>query len=716
MWIPLLLQQLNIQEMQQMGLEISAEDIYSVNEGSLKDAVVLFGGFCTGSVIGEDGLVLTNHHCGYRSIAKFSSVERDLLTDGFWAQSKQDEIADEDLFVTFIREIREVTSNITVGLEHGEDYAKREARIQGRIDSLVNTVRRETGLDAQVKPFFAGNEYYLFLTETFQDVRLVGAPPSGIGKFGGDTDNWLWPRQTGDFSIFRIYTAPDGSPAEYSPTNVPMKAKKVMEISLDGVEEGDFTMVYGFPARTEQFLTSHAVRQLEHTTNPIRIALRTERLNLLQTYMDRDDAVRIQYASEYAGIANGWKKWIGQNRGLRRLNTIEMKRKQEGQIMNWVRRDRQREELYGDMLFKFTRLYDTLGVYEEGYQYVVEGPYQSKLIRTALKALPLLDALELAQDNDQPVDWPGLNRGVAEAATAYLTGQNLVVSKAHTALLLERYFTQCPQQFVPLEFREMVDEEFEGNYAAYVDYLMAESILTDQEALQKLADRGDSKLAKALENDALVQLSAAIIGRFRADIQPALVVAEAALAELNLRWVHVVRQYREQVNHETVYPDANFTLRLGYGKVAPYYPYDGAFYLPHTTLDGVAQKYDSTVAEFDAPKRLLELHEQNAFGRYGFQDERTGELKQPVCFIATNHTSGGNSGSPVLNGKGQLVGVNFDRNWEGTMSDVHYDPDLVRNITCDIRYVLFVVERFANASHLLEEMHLTGGFQRQIVR
>ncbi|SIT79792.1 S46 family peptidase [Pontibacter indicus] len=694
MWLPMLLKQLNEAEMQKKGMKLSAEDIYSINQSSLKDAIVSFGGFCTGEMISSEGLLLTNHHCGYGQIQSHSSVEKDYLTEGFWAMNREQELPNPGLFATFIVRMEDVTQQILAGIPANAAEADRERMVQQNIAKVRQQAIAGTHYDAIIRPFFYGNEYYMYVTETFRDIRLVGAPPSSIGKFGGDTDNWMWPRHTGDFAIFRIYADENNNPAEYSPNNKPYKPKHHLPISLSGVQENDFTMVFGFPGRTNEYLTSHAIQEIYEVSNPHKIKIRDTKLAVLDEDMKASDAVRIQYAAKHASVANAWKKWIGESRGLRKANTIERKQELEKQFTAWANGDAKRKQTYGNLINEFAQNYKQLEGVTIARDYIMEAAWGVELVRYAndfIKLNELIEAKAPQQEINAQLD--RLERGAA----GYFKNYNAPTDKKVFAALLSMYYENLDHKLHPSAFA-MVRQKYKGDFSKYADEVYSKSLFTSEAGVRKaIADIRAGK-ANPLKNDPGFQLASSINDYYRTNVLPTYTKVND---NLNLLYRTYVAGLREMQPDRKFYPDANSTLRVAYGKVEPYQPVDGVKYIHYTTLEGVMEKAASGVAEdYAIPARLQELYEKKDYGPYGVN----GQL--PVAFIASNHTTGGNSGSPVINANGQLIGTNFDRNWEGTMSDLTYNPDQVRNISVDARYMLFIVDKFAGAGHLVKEMTL----------
>ncbi len=687
MWIPLLLGTLNEGDMQSMGLKLTAEDIYSANRSSLKDAIVKFGGGCTGEIVSADGLLFTNHHCGYRQIQTHSSLEHDYLTDGFWAMNRSEELSNPGLTVTFIVRIEDVTQAILNGLAEGLDEAERERLIEQKIQEVGQAATEGTHYNFEIKPFYYGNEYYLFVLETFRDVRLVGAPPSSIGKYGFDTDNWVWPRHTGDFSVFRVYTGPDGKPADYAPGNIPLKPKHFFPISLKGVEEQDFTMVYGFPARTEQYLPSFGVEMVMNVVDPIRIKARDERLRVIDREMAASPKVKIQYASKQSGISNGWKKWKGEIRGLERSDAIAKKQAYEEELMRRIQTNPEWVAKYGQLLAEYERLYREVRPLTAAVEYFGETGYSLEFITVGQR---LLDAVRKWPSD--PAGQQAIKDKLLNFSQSFFKDYYLPIDKELTGTLLRMYYEDVPASYRPAMLAT-IHNQYQGDFAAYADWLFGQSALMHQEKLENLIRNFNPATIQA---DPAYQLMMSMFEAYLA------IYPDYERLELGIEALHrnYMQAQREIFTDKTFYPDANFTLRVSYGKAEGMSPQDGAHYKFYTTLDGVVEKYIPGDREFDLPEKLLQLHAAKDYGRYG----KNGELR--VAFLASNHTSGGNSGSPVIDGEGRLVGINFDRGWEGTMSDINYDIAQCRNISVDVRYVLFVIDKFAGASYLLEEMTL----------
>lgn len=684
MWIPMLLQY-NEKEMQEMGMKITAEDIYSINHSSLKDAIVLFGGGCTGEIVSDQGLLLTNHHCGFDYIQKHSSVEHDYLTRGFWAMNRGEELPCPGLSVIFLREMRDVTEKILHGTNVDMPEDERKAKIEENIKKLVADTEKQTPYKVSIKPFFLGNEYYMLLNEEYTDVRLVGCPPSNIGKFGGDTDNWVWPRHTGDFSVFRVYADKDGHPAVYHKDNVPYKPAKHLEISLKGAEEGDFAFVFGYPARTNEYLPAVAVDQEANLIDPITVDLRGKVLDIYNKYQEQDPKVRIQYASKHASIGNGWKKWMGVTEGINHFHGVEKKRAFEKDFQEWVLGARNRY-MYLDLLKNFEQSYKELEPYQLAYTYLAEAGLRIELISFAGRFMRLFRTSKATPQKD--ID--NMVSSLKKTAEAFYKDYYEPIDREVAVMALNEYLRAQPADFRPSFLNDIKDVD------EYVSKLFDKSMFTDKEKVYDLLDNFKYSKVKKLRNDPAMQAYMSLIGFYQDEVS-------GKMSELNadidrMRRLYMKGQMDMQPD-KRLFPDANFTLRVTYGKVEGFKPQDGKTYRHFTTLEGIMQKENPDIYDYVVEPRLKQLYNNKDYGRYADKD---GTMH--VAFTASVHTTGGNSGSPILNADGRLLGLNFDRCWEGTMSDLIYDPDICRNISVDIRYVLFIIDKFAGASHLIDEM------------
>ncbi len=684
MWLPVLLEKYNIEDMQKEGFRLSADDIYSINNSSMKDAVVIFGGGCTGELISDEGLLITNHHCGYGFIQKHSTLEHDYLTEGFWAMSKDEELANQGLEVRFLVKMQDVTAEALEGIEENMTETERNSTIDVNISKIRENYKKENkGHEVSIKDFFHGNQYFMSVYKAYKDVRLVGAPPSSIGKFGGDTDNWMWPRHTGDFSLFRIYTAPDGSPAEYSEENIPMKAKKHFPISLKGYKKGDFTMVFGFPGSTDEYAPSYELELTTQTVNPVRIEMRDRMLDKMKSAMESDKLIRIQYASKVAGIANGWKKWIGINRGLKRYQAIDKKHKEEKAFKAWAEGSE-----YENILDDYQNIYTKLTPYEKKATCIFESLNGIEHIKLASACRSLINLVNQEGSDERIEDEV---ESLKNRATGFFEDYNKSVSKAVTKEILDYYYHNIETEYWP-EVMHTIEKK---GLDKTMDKIFIKSLFTDEENMIDYLSGFKGKVKK-LEQDPFYELYQDFIGIYLDKISPKTGRYNMLLDSLDRHYMAAQMAWKE---NKTFYPDANFTMRVTYGSVDNYTPKDAVLYKHYTSIEGIMEKDDPDVYDYNVPEKLKTLYKNKNYGQYADDD---GDM--PVCFIASNHTSGGNSGSPVINADGHMIGINFDRNWEGTMSDLMYDPDMCRNISLDMRYALFIIDKFAGASYLVDEM------------
>ena len=680
MWLPSLISQ-RITDMQEKGFKLNAEDIYSINQASLKDAVVLFGRGCTGELISSEGLLLTNHHCGYSQIQQHSSVEHDYLKDGFWAMSREEELPNKGLTVSFLERMEDVTEIILKGYTQDMSEEQRVELVRNNSKALIDEATADgNGLRATVEALYYGNQYFIFIYREYADVRLVGAPPSSIGKFGGDTDNWMWPRHTGDFSMFRIYADKDNNPAPYSKDNVPYKPKKYFHISTKGVQEGDFTFIYGFPGSTKEYIHSEGVRYIEEIGDPHKINLRTLRLNIMNGHQAQSQKVRIQYSSKNASVSNAWKKWQGEVKGIRKMKTVQTKQEFEKAFDKWA----QGGEFDG-LIGRIAGLYAEL----EPYQFATD--YYSETVRTIEVANFAMSMARLFKED-------GFDKTrAADIAASFYKDWYLPIDKESFVAVMNEYEKNVPADFKPAYYKEKLVSY--GSIEAWAEDIFTNSIFIDPAKVEALT----AEDRDAVMTDPATEFSNEFMKWYAADIQP---VTTKLNQDLQLAYRDYMRGQmvycRTQRVPKSFYPDANLTLRVAYGHIKGYSPSDGVYYTPSSTIKGIMEKDNPDIFDYNIPQRLRDIYATKDYGRWA---DATGEV--PVCFIATNHTTGGNSGSPVINADGDLIGLNFDRVWEGTMSDIVFDPEICRNIALDVRYVLFTIDKIGGASYLFDEMTFT---------
>ena len=684
MWMLPLIQKLNSKEMSKIGFKLSAKDIYDINKSSLKDAVLHFGGGCTAEIISKDGLILTNHHCGYGAIQKLSTVDHDYLENGFWAKNREEELPAKGLTVTFLDRFEDVTKVVTEAMAAVTDPKAKEDALKTISDQLsTKAVGENKYLKGRVVSYFGGNQYYLILTKTYNDIRFVGAPPSSIGKFGADTDNWMWPRHTGDFSMFRIYAGKDNNPAEFSVDNVPYQPKKFLTISLKGIKQNDPAMILGYPGRTNRFMTSYEVKETSEITNAVSILVRGIRQNILMTDMVADPKVRLMYANKYAGSSNGWKKWIGMNETFEKLKVYERRAAEEKAFSEWVKADPARVEKYGNALANVKSAIEGRAKLQFTLRYYMEALGSIELTSAAVRFSPKPDDANQEGRGGRPN-----SANPSDFYKDYNFATDKKVAKAMIALFKEK----VPAADLP-DFYKTIDSDYQGNIDAYIEAMFSQSVFASEEKLNA-ALAGDKK---AMETD-----PAFVAGK---NISDAMAKYSKDIEQYRTLYAQGQKQYiagtLEMNEGKAMYPDANSTMRMTYGRVLNYSPKDGVIYDFITTLDGVMQKEDPKNWEFVVPAKLKELYNAKDFGPYALKDGR-----MPVAFLTNNDITGGNSGSPVLNRKGELIGTAFDGNWESMSGDIIFEPSLQRCINVDIRYTLFIMDEFGGAGYLLNEMKI----------
>lgn len=706
MWLPMFIERLNYTDMQKLGLQLTAEEIYSVNQSSMKDAIVGLSNspapnsyFCTGEIVSAEGLLFTNHHCGFGAIQTHSSVEHDYLADGFWAMSREEELPNEDLTASILIRMADVTDSIIPMISDTLAGSDRSSAIRKITSGLKKNASEDGKYNVVIKSFFDGNEYYMFVYEVYKDVRLVGAPPSSIGKYGGDTDNWMWPRHTGDFSIFRIYTAPDGSPAEYAEENVPLKPKHYLPVSLDGVQEDDFAMIWGFPGGTERYTTSAGVQfKLDYYYPPL-IEVFGEKLSIWKEHMDASQDVKIKYASQYAGVANGWKYFIGQDKGVRNLDVVGNKKGFEKELTSWIDADSERKEKYGDVLSDMESVYAERSTSFGPVVYAsLTGIGGSGIIGYAQEfsgIQSLLTQQKEEKDKDKKAKkGEQINKtaeGMISALDEHFKDYDMATDQDVFAVMTEMYYYNMPDSLKPEILVKMVGKN-KGDFNVYANYVFSNSFMSDPQSAKAFLENPDLKV---IDKDPAFQLMQGFMEKIMA--------ASASYRKNSGKLTTAERLYaqavREMNPEKKYYPDANSTLRFSYGQVLDYYPADAIQYDFKTHLSGVMEKEDPENDEFIVSEKLKDLYEKKDYGPYANEDG-----SMVVCFLTNNDITGGNSGSPVVNAKGELIGIAFDGNWEAMSSDIAFAPGLQRTIVVDSRYVLFVIDKYAGAGHLVDEL------------
>ncbi len=691
MWLPLLIQRLNYVDMQKEGLHLTAEEIYSINHSSLKDAIIIFGGGCTGEIVSPNGLIFTNHHCGYSSIQSHSTVDHDYLSNGFWATRYEEELPNPGLTARFLVSIQDVTGAVLAGVKDKMADSLRVKKIKENTKNIEFSNTRGTQYEARTVPFFNGNEYYLFLYEVYKDVRLVGAPPSAIGKFGADTDNWMWPRHNGDFSVFRVYVNRDNKPAEYSSDNVPLKSKKFLPISIKEKKIGDFAMIMGYPGSTDRYATSNTIKWALEKRNPMVVNIRSKKLEILREDMAADPEVRIKYASKFAGTANYWKFYIGESKGLKNLDVFNRKREIEEKFVKWFNQDKERNLKYRDALYNISGAYESINKYEAAVRYNSEAIVRGcEIIAFSRNFNKLAEELAKPEPNKQVVR-TYINK-ITETSEQYFKNYNSSTDLKMLAAMLQLYYDNVPRQMQPA-YLEKIDKKYKGDFMAYASSVFAKSIFGSKSKVDLFLV--DPKLKTLLKDPAwpLQQSFADNADRIDELVKPANDILDKGRRLF-------IEGLREMQSDRNFYPDANGTMRVTYGKVLDYSPADAVDFNYVTTLDGVMAKEDPSNPEFVVPEKLKQLYEAKDYGRYGENG------RMIVGFLTNNDITGGNSGSPVLNGDGELTGLAFDGNWEAMSGKYAFEPALQRTICVDIRYVLFIIEKFAGASNLIKELDI----------
>ena len=701
MWLPMFVERLNYVDMQKMGLQLTPEELYSINNNSLKDAIVGLGStprptgfFCTGEIVSNQGLLFTNHHCGYSAIQKLSSMEHDYLHDGFWAKNFSEEIPAPEMTASFLIRMEDVTNDILGVVTSDMDWETREMTIQGKIKELQDAASEEGKYNPVIKPFFEGNEYYMFVYQVYPDVRLVGVANESIGKFGGDTDNWMWPRHTGDFSIFRVYADKDGNPAEYSADNVPLTPKHYLPISLDGVKQNDFTMIWGFPGTTERYMSSYGIDYNVETFYPLIIDIFGKELEVMEEFQKADDAINLMYADNHAGLANTWKNFIGQCQMLRKNKVGEAKVRLENNFKKWVNEDAARKAEYGEALPNLMKAYEELGQVVK-FIYYPNFTAQAGPAGIAMAFTPYYNAMQKKEKEKAEAFIAQFDETIVDEMFA---GTDPKVEKKTFAELLKLYRSNFKEEELPEFYSKIIDKKFKGNIDAFADYVYENSVFATPESIKAfLAKPNAKKMAKDYAFIVANQLRAIIM-----DHREVFYNAMEAHQENDHIFVKGLREfYAATQPGKSLYPDANSTMRMSYGSVQDYMPADAVHYDYVCTANGILEKYIPGDYEFDAPKGLLELIEKKDYGVYA---DENGELI--VCFLSTNDITGGNSGSPIMNGKGELIGLAFDGNWEAMSGDVNFEPRLQRTINVDIRYVLFIIDKYAGATNLIDELDI----------
>tara|TARA_B110000879_G_scaffold155365_1_gene200798 strand:- start:1729 stop:3933 length:2205 start_codon:yes stop_codon:yes gene_type:complete len=694
MWLPMLVKRLNYVDMQKAGLKLTPEEIYSVNNASLKDAIVGLGSparnFCSGEIVSDQGLFITNHHCGFGVIQDNSTTEHNYLKDGFWAMTKEEEIP-AGFSISILHHMDDVTSLIMEAMSDTMNEMQRANAARPIIDSVSKANSEDGRFTAVIKSFFAGNEYYMFVYEVFPDVRLVGAPPSSIGKFGGDTDNWMWPRHTGDFTMFRIYANEDNKPSEYSKDNKPFEPKHHLPVNIKGTEKGDFSMIFGFPGGTDRYMSSYGVDHKVNVDYPDRIKLRRTKLDLYEKGMNIDEATQIQYASKHAGVSNYWKNFIGMTKALNALGVADKKRSEEADFEKWANENSERKAKYGEVMNLYKNGHNELKNTQTKYNYFVEG-FASQGVEMAALARnygKLSAMLEKGDTDPKVVD--EMTQKLKDQNAKHFKNYNKTVDINVTAAMFEMYAKAIPEEQRPEYFQTLI-KKAKGDYMSLAKWIAKKSMFDDEDKMEAFLNKVS---AKSILKDPSYKISKAIWDDFYKQVVPARRAANMKIAKAERLYIDAIRQMNP---NKSYYPDANSTLRLTYGKILPYEARDAVFYEYYTTAEGILEKFSPGDLEFDAPAKLIKMIKDKDYGRYG----KDGELR--VCFLSNNDITGGNSGSGVVNAEGHLIGTAFDGNWEAMSGDVAFEQNLQRTISVDIRYTLFIIDKFAGAGHLVKEM------------
>lgn len=694
MWLPMLVKRLNYVDMQKAGLKLTPEEIYSVNNASLKDAIVGLGSparnFCSGEIVSNQGLFITNHHCGFGVIQDNSTTEHNYLKDGFWAMTKEEEIP-AGFSISILHHMDDVTPAIMEVMNDTMNEMQRAKAARPIMDSLSKANSEEGRFKAVIKSFFAGNEYYMFVYEVFPDVRLVGAPPSSIGKFGGDTDNWMWPRHTGDFTMFRIYSNADNKPAQYAKDNVPYKPKHHLPVNIKGTKKDDFSMIFGFPGGTDRYMSSYGVDHKVNVDYPDRIKLRRTKLDLYEEGMATDEATQIQYASKHAGVSNYWKNFIGMTKALNALGVADKKRAEEADFEKWANANSERKAKYGEVLNLYKTGHEELKSSQPKYNYFVEGFASQGVEMAGLAKNYGKFAQLLGEDNTDPKVIDEMTQKLKDQNAKHFKNYSKAVDIKVTAAMFEMYAKAIPEGQRPEYFQTLISKS-KGDYMKLANWVAKKSMFDDEDKMEAFLSKAN---AKSILKDPAYKISKAIWDDFYTSVVPARQAANLKIAKAERLYIDAIRQMNP---NKSYYPDANSTLRLTYGNILPYEARDAVFYEYYTTAQGILEKYTPGDLEFDAPAKLIKMIKDKDFGRYG----KNGELR--VCFLSNNDITGGNSGSGVVNAEGHLIGTAFDGNWEAMSGDVAFEQNLQRTISVDIRYTLFIIDKFAGAGHLVKEM------------